>query len=337
MKKSSHKYLVPEVRTRSQSNKDQDELVRILNSGQHRYCTEIATRLYNQVCDISHRFGETKLIQKFLPTQFSVDHNNTDDHHEAFRPLTGTLVKLNVYRLADSTMGFYHTGFEFCDVEYTYCYDTGICFHTPRRCHFAQLLGTIRLGHVDISQQDFQTILKDMNEKEGFSYDDYDVLHKSCNTFTATLAKKLHVEDKYPTAILQQSRLGEILAPVVHVLDIVVEASRSGPQKKIEYKNSCQKETGTCQRSNSCSILMTKTNSEPSLVQRSLGGSQLPSFFKSMLHLSVASPQTPSTPNGNNFLTVPRAASPRHFDLDILNNSSPVKSKQKANHEFSEI
>jgi hypothetical protein len=64
-----------------------------------------------------------------------------------------------------------------------------------------------------------------MDEFGGFSYTDYDVMEKSCNNFTAALAKRLGVDDNYPIAILNQSKLGEILAPVVHALDLVASGS----------------------------------------------------------------------------------------------------------------
>ena len=35
------------------------------------------------------------------------------------------VIKLNVYRLRDSSLGFYHTGLEFDNREYTYCCGIG--------------------------------------------------------------------------------------------------------------------------------------------------------------------------------------------------------------------
>ena len=70
------------------------------------------------------------------------------------------MIKLNVYRLRDSSLGFYHTGLEYDNREYTYCCGIGICYHKPKRCHFAVLLGTKPLGYVDIDSESFQTILK---------------------------------------------------------------------------------------------------------------------------------------------------------------------------------
>ena len=71
----------------------------------------------------------------------------------------------------------------------------------------------------------------DMEEFGGFAYNDYDVMERSCNTFTAALAKNLGFEDRYPASILQQSKIGEFFAPVVHALDIVAETSGSGDQE----------------------------------------------------------------------------------------------------------
>ena len=137
------------------------------------------------------------------------------------------VVQLNVYRLTDSRLGFYHTGLEFRNKEYTYCFNSGIIQHPPRRCKYATLLGTVTLGPVLASYDEFYEIMKgkhkfcfvckriifensillnklfkmwyisfydmtfeDMNQNRGFGNDQYDVMNNSCNTFTAALAKR---------------------------------------------------------------------------------------------------------------------------------------------------
>ena len=69
-------------------------------------------------------------------------------------------IKLNVYKLKDSSLGLYHTGVEFGDLEYTFCHGMGIAYHRPKKCHFATLLGSKNLGHTEISKDSFQNILK---------------------------------------------------------------------------------------------------------------------------------------------------------------------------------
>ena len=69
------------------------------------------------------------------------------------------------------------------------------------------------------------TLFSDMHQFGGFATEDYDVMEKSCNNFTYCLAKKLKVDYKYPTAIMKQSQMGEILAPLAHALDMVAEKS----------------------------------------------------------------------------------------------------------------
>ena len=71
-----------------------------------------------------------------------------------------TIVQLNIYRLTDSQLGFYHTGLEFRNREYTYCFDTGIIYHPPRRCKFAIFLGTVTLGPVLASYDQFWDIMR---------------------------------------------------------------------------------------------------------------------------------------------------------------------------------
>jgi len=131
-----------------------------------------------------------------------------------------TTVQLQVYLLRDSKLGFYHTGLEFRGQEYTFCANVGICQHTPKLCCFAEHLGSVNLGTVTMLEDEFKDILrgnilfwffysiiipflilKDMELNEKFSYSDYDVMGRSCNTFTAALSERLGIGSKYPQAI----------------------------------------------------------------------------------------------------------------------------------------
>ena len=71
-----------------------------------------------------------------------------------------TVVRLQVYQLRDSKLGFYHTGLEFRGLEYTFCANVGICHHTPKRCSFAEHLGIVTLGIVTLLEDEFKDILK---------------------------------------------------------------------------------------------------------------------------------------------------------------------------------
>ena len=76
------------------------------------------------------------------------------------------MVKLNVYKLTESQLGFYHTGVEFRGREYTYCFNLGICHHPPRSINFATFLGAVRLGPVLASYDQFWDVLRgDINMK----------------------------------------------------------------------------------------------------------------------------------------------------------------------------
>ena len=58
----------------------------------------------------------------------------------------------------------------------------------------------------------------------GFGSRDYDVMANSCNSFTAALARRLldgHLPERYPSGVLHQSRLADILSPVARALDLV--------------------------------------------------------------------------------------------------------------------
>ena len=154
-------------------------------------------------------------------------------------------IKLNVYRLKDSSIGFYHSGVVFKGHEYTYCCGVGICYHKPKKCHFASYLGSICLGFVNMDAETFLHILQEMDNQGGFSIRDYDVMDRSCNTFTFELAKRLELSEKYPMAILKQSKMGEFLAPMVHAVGGVLgELSGSGSivseeDTEVEAQPSC--------------------------------------------------------------------------------------------------
>ena len=70
------------------------------------------------------------------------------------------MVYLHVYRLEDSKFGFYHSGLEYRGIEYTFCANIGICYHPPKKCTFAKHLGVVRLGKVEILEDEFKEVLR---------------------------------------------------------------------------------------------------------------------------------------------------------------------------------
>ena len=92
-------------------------------------------------------------------------------------------VYIHVYKLKDSDLGFYHTGIELHGSEFTFCCDRGIVRHKPRKCDWGHFLGSIRLGEVSLSSEQLEELLEDMSHT-GFASVDYEVMTKSCNTFT---------------------------------------------------------------------------------------------------------------------------------------------------------
>ena len=87
-------------------------------------------------------------------------HLFTDDCYPISENSLAAIVHLNVYRLTDSHLGFYHTGLEFRNREYTYCCDSGIVHHPPRRCKFATILGYVTLGPSLASYDQFWDIMR---------------------------------------------------------------------------------------------------------------------------------------------------------------------------------
>ena len=98
----------------------------------------------------------------------------------------------------------------------------------------------------------FLRLLQEMDNHGGFSYSDYDVMERSCNTFTFELAKRLELSEKYPMAILKQSKMGEFLAPMVHALGVLGDFSGSGSIVS-EENNESQPPSSFRNRQNSAS------------------------------------------------------------------------------------
>ena len=74
-------------------------------------------------------------------------------------PLDPTMILINVYRLKDSNLGFYHTGLVYDNDEFTFCQDTGIYCHSPRDCAWATYLGSVRLGTTLTKRKRFNLII----------------------------------------------------------------------------------------------------------------------------------------------------------------------------------
>ena len=74
-----------------------------------------------------------------------------------------SLVVLNVYRMNDSDLGFYHSGLLFRSKEYTYCQDLGIIHHEPRLCTYSTYLGSVRLGRTQVHEEDFDKMIEGLD------------------------------------------------------------------------------------------------------------------------------------------------------------------------------
>ena len=61
----------------------------------------------------------------------------------------------------------------------------------------------------------------------GFSHEDYDIMQNSCNIFTEELARRLDLVQRYPTGVLNQSKIGGILSPLARALDLLPDQTQS--------------------------------------------------------------------------------------------------------------
>ncbi len=157
-------------------------------------------------------FSRKSLFQRLFPASFSdsLDSTTTD---------LSQVVVLNVYRIND-VLGCYHTGIVVNGDEFTFCQHQGILKHDPRKVAFATFLGGVRLGRVVVTERQLTVLWEEMR-LNGFSTDDYHVMKRSCNSFTEEVAKRLDLMARYPTAVLHQSKVGEILSPLASALDLV--------------------------------------------------------------------------------------------------------------------
>ena len=66
----------------------------------------------------------------------------------------------------------------------------------------------------------------------GFSSSDYDVMANSCNSFTESLSSRLGLLHRYPTGVLQQTKLADLLSPVARALDLVPRDRNGGRRSR---------------------------------------------------------------------------------------------------------
>jgi len=150
--------------------------------------------------------------------------NGTGTAVQARRP-AGTKVILNVYEQAQQStfsMGIYHTGIEISGVEYSFAGSpeatgTGVMSQQPRATpadNQWKFKESIELGEVNLSNSDFDKILREL--QAAFPANQYDLLHRNCNVFTKTVAKRLGVDKSYPSWVNRAATIGSwFVAPKV--------------------------------------------------------------------------------------------------------------------------
>nr|XP_040578633.1 deSI-like protein At4g17486 isoform X2 [Lepeophtheirus salmonis] len=141
---------------------------------------------------------------------FSDIQNDVENEDEEIEETTNAIF-LSIYSLKNNALRFYHTGIQFHNTEYTFCYGVGIVKHSPQICQWAQHLENIYLGQVNMSQEEFEELLNIIS-RNGFSPSNYNVMNRSCNNFTHHVALKLGLEEKYSNGVMRQIRMGEWMA-----------------------------------------------------------------------------------------------------------------------------
>eukprot|EP00977_Amphora_coffeiformis_P004211 scaffold877_cov154-Amphora_coffeaeformis.AAC.3 len=116
--------------------------------------------------------------------------------YQGGRTRVGTKVFLNVYDLAPANdylyqvgMGFHHSGVEIMGSEYSFASGAGVFDSTPKHAPGARFREQIEMGSFEGGQAELKKALDDMREE--FSPDDYNLIRKNCNHFSAALCWRL--------------------------------------------------------------------------------------------------------------------------------------------------
>lgn len=150
----------------------------------------------------------------------STQGNGTGTMTQARKPPM-TAVKINVYEPSKPQasmpgFGIYHTGIEVNGVEYCFAgapeaSGTGVQSQVPRATPEGgqwKFMQTIELGFVTLSSSEFEKILNEM--RDAFPANTYDLIHRNCNHFSKTVAKRLGVEKNYPSWINRAASWGSV-------------------------------------------------------------------------------------------------------------------------------
>lgn len=151
----------------------------------------------------------------------STQANGTGTQTQARKPAQTPII-LNVYepskpQTAMPGFGIYHTGIEISGVEYCFAggaeagAGTGVQSQQPRATPAGsdwKFKESIELGSVAIHYHEFERVLQEL--KDAFPANTYDLIHRNCNHFTTTVAKRLNVHGKYPGWINRAASWGAV-------------------------------------------------------------------------------------------------------------------------------
>jgi hypothetical protein len=108
----------------------------------------------------------------------------------------GTKVFLNVYDLAPANdylfligLGLHHSGVEILGSEYTFASGGGIFSMPPKEVPNAKFREQIEMGAFDGGQSELNKAISEL--RDVFGPDDYNIIRKNCNHFSAALCWKL--------------------------------------------------------------------------------------------------------------------------------------------------
>ena len=130
--------------------------------------------------------------------------------------ISGTQIYLNVYDLSPGNyylnpigFGAYHTAIQIDEVQYSYGYHngsyTGVCESQPMENPEMPLREKILIGQFTGGRKKLQEILSILQEQ--FIGNQYDLLSRNCNHFSAEFAKKL-IGRKIPNYINRIATIG---------------------------------------------------------------------------------------------------------------------------------
>ena len=211
--------------------------------------------------------------------------------YQGGRTRVGTKVFLNVYDLAPANdylypmgCGFHHSGVEIMGSEYSYASGAGVFDSAPKHAPGARFREQIEMGSFDGGQTELKKALDDV--REDFSPDEYNLIRKNCNHFSAALCWRL-LRKRIPAHVNRLADLG-VCCSCLLPRQLVEHAPVGDP-------NNTSSTTSSSSSSSSSSGFMVKAGTRTQTNDKS---TSVKAFVGQGNRLGSDAPTSSYTPNG---------------------------------------